>query len=202
MPTQLDKQTWICVGGGPSAPRWMPRAICDYPLATTITTNSGILLCVPDYYFIYDHVALPKFCRVAQVYQNYLKTSIVTLKYKREEVEATGLRVDHTVDQEQKLDRQGPLIDLNFSGLYSVIFALRHRAKVIVAVGNEGYAHAKNQPHHWDCEQPSGTHLGEYTQTYIAPWWQDTIRSCPKVKFRFYGQLNYSVSGPNVEVIA
>lgn len=182
----MPTDTWICLGGGPSAPAMLPVAMVDYPGATTITSNSGIKLIEPDYYYLVDRVARKDFGEQAKRAREN-GTMIITRD--RAALEADGIPVDEDISNQPWCD---------YSGQWCAQFALRNGATTLALVGHEGYHPTPGTPLHWDGERPCPIWLGEETPTHLAPWWRKTIAAWPCVTFHFYGELNYELIGPNV----
>ena len=190
----------------------LPVAMADYPGATRITTNSGILLMhppdvAPHYYFLSDHGACATFAGRAMDLRHTHGTQIITLGRCDSAILSRGLtEVDYLVNPTRPTRpcdfTRGIYTDCMFSGLYCVQFALNQKAKTIVAVGHEGYPLREDDPCYWD---PDDTSLPKkqslaYTTNWIGPWWRAAVAACPDVTFHFYGHMNYEVSGPNVRI--
>ena len=202
--------TWIVLGSSLTAPDMLKVARADYGDTTLITTNSGIELAEPDYYFLSDQFACKQFGQRSKDMQaNGMK--VITLKRLPDALHRRGL--DHADILLPIIHTGTPMIfergvyrDCMFSGLYCSLFAINNGAKRMVVVGHEGYPPGEDDPSYWYSAEKPLEHPPEqrlrYTKLYIGPWWQKVADACPDIEFVFYGDLNYKISGPNVKVIA
>jgi hypothetical protein len=172
----------------------------DYPTAPVVTCNSGIKLVHPDWYFMQDKAAIRMFCTPALEKQK-AGMKIFALRQTVHQLALRGITVDSVIEE---VIQTGPgqfrpgYTTCNFSGIFCAEFALQHGAKTIVAVGHEGYHKTAGELLNWDGTKPSPVWLGEYTDTWLAPWWRGAVCGRPDVTFHFYGGLNFPIEGPNV----
>lgn len=191
----MTHDAWICLGSSPNAPATLAAARKDYPHAVTITTNSGIRLLTPDYYFLSDSLARRLFGNEARELSRQKKTVFIARKAKeRPDV----LIQNERTDVSPQTFIRGQYTQNNLSGLYCVQFALMNGAQTIVAVGHEGYGSAETDRQYWDVRDHTSQNLQHYTRDFIAPWWRACVAACPDVTFHFYGNLRYDIAGPNV----
>jgi hypothetical protein len=187
----------------------LPVALSDYPGANRITTNSGIKLMLPPlaphYYFISDHLACKEFAADAMELRHTHGTQIITLGRLPSAIISRGLTsVDYLIDQARP-DRpcdytRGVYTDCMFSGLYCTQFAINNGAKIIVAVGHEGYPEDEENACYWDGGAPVNKRQAlAYTKNWIGPWWRNAVAACPDITFHFYGRLRFAIDGPNVK---
>jgi hypothetical protein len=197
---------WIALGGSENAPDMFRQAVEDYSDAVTITTNSGIKLIKPDYYFLSDQIACQIFGAQAKEYQA-AGMKIITLQRKHESLVARKL--DHADIFVKQVHSGCPLdvtpdaiTDCMFSGLYCAQYALRNGAEVLALPGHEGYPlNIKNNPKrcYWDDSTPVAPVTGDrHTKEFIGPWWRKIIKVYSNTVFHFYGDLNFEIDGPNV----
>jgi hypothetical protein len=191
----VTHDTWVCLGSSPSAPAMLKVALADYPDAVTITTNSGIRLLTPDYYFLSDSLARRMFGGDARALSRAKRTVFIARKAR--ELPDILINNERTDVSPQTFIR-GQYTQNNLSGLYCVQFALMNGAKTIVAVGHEGYSSRRGDPQYWDRTDGTSPNLLHYTEDFIAPWWRACVAACPDVAFHFYGNLRYDIAGPNV----
>ena len=181
---------WICLGGGPTAPAMLLRALRDYRDATTITSNSGIKIITPDYYYFIDRVALEDFGKMAIEATFNHGTKVLTRD--RDALSARGIPVYEDISTQPWC---------HYSGHWCVQYALRSGAKTLALVGHEGFNPTPGTALHWDGERPCPIWLGTETETHIAPWWRKMVVEWPDATFRFYGRLHFELSGQNVEIV-
>ena len=195
---------WIVLGSSINAPAMLEAARVDYPDATTMTTNAGIDLIRPDYYFLSDQIACKRYGKLA-IQQQAQGTKLVTLKrlvtaMKRRGLDGADIFLE-LLHAGQPLDfTRGVINDCMFSGLFCAQFAIENGAKLIALPGHEGYPPGQDDSSYWD---PSRNRLTEsqrktHTQKWIAPWWQKVVELCDDITFHFYGDLNYEITGANV----
>lgn len=202
----VNSDTWIVLGSSISAPAMLGSAFTDYPDATFITTNAGIRLggTRPDYYFLSDLGACKQYGEEAKRLQAE-GMKIVTLKRNQSALKSRGLdhadillALNHTG---RPLDfARGEINDCMFSGLFCTQFAIESGAKLIAAVGHEGYPLGEHDKSYWraDATDMKWTKRVCHTKKYIAPWWNKVVAMCDDIIFHFYGDLNYEIAGPNV----
>ena len=190
----------------------LPVAQGDYPDATRITTNAGILLMlppdnVPHYYFLSDHIACKLWAAHAMELRHTHGMQVITLgRTYQSAIERRGLAAaDFFIDQKRPSRpcdfERNVYTDCMFSGLYCVQFALNNGAKTLVVVGHEGYPSVENGKCYWNRDETavSWRKCLAYTKNWIGPWWRNAVAACPDVLFHFYGPIQYEVSGPNVK---
>ena len=202
----MDNPTWLCLGSSPSAPTMLPRALAAYPDCTRITTNRGIQLTIPHYYFLSDHFACKQFAEQAMELRHTHGMQVITLGRRYEDaIKRRGLSdVDFLINQSRPTRpcdfARHVYTDCMFSGLYCVQFALNNGATTIVSVGHEGYPSAIGEECYWDHGDPplAKRQALAYTKNWIGPWWRNAVAGCPEVTFHFFGRLEYEVDGPNV----
>ena len=206
MDVRPARDTWLCLGGSPSAPAMLPKALAAYPDCTRITTNSGLKLTIPHYYFLSDHLACKMHAERAMELRHTHGMQVITLgrRYQSAIIKRGLTAVDYIINPGRPTRpcdfARHEYTDCMFSGLYCVQFALNNGAKTIVAVGHEGYPSELGTVCYWDTEEPpmAKRQALAYTKNWIGPWWRNAVAGCPEVTFHFYGPLQYAVDGPNV----
>jgi hypothetical protein len=183
----------------------LPLAQADYSDATTITTNYGIHLLTPDFYFLTDFRACHKFSELSKEVQKSHGTKVVTLKRKPSAMEAR--KIDHA-DIVLELVRHcgydlNAYSDCQLSGLFCLQFAIRNGADTIAAVGHEGYETSKNKGKPYWYETPEEASVFAHqrlTTNVIGPFWRDIVEAHPDVTFHLYGNPKFEISGDNIRI--
>lgn len=198
--------TWIVLGTSASASAMLPIAMTDYPDATTITTNSGIDLIVPDYYFLSDHIACEWHGAKANQYKAEHGMKLVSLN---REIRALQTRGVDQADYLLEISRnhkpgvfcRNIFTDCMFSGLFTAQFAIYSGATTLAIVGHEGYPWRGNQDIYFDGNANSHPvhQRQKITTTRLAPWWQGAVTECGDITFHFYGNLNFEITGSNIK---
>jgi hypothetical protein len=199
------RHEWIVIGSSPSAAESLQRAYARNPLAKTITTNRGHALFRgdrgPDVYHLHDMNA----CQIHHADALRMAGKGVWLTTLRRQSER-ALR-DRGVDGfDEFLElashdhpgrfQRGQYASCGLSGLICLQYVLNHGATHVHLVGMEGYA---DDEHYFDGSEDLGAEKNKrFTTTLIQPFIQSCIDACPDVRFTFYGNLNYEVSGSNV----
>jgi hypothetical protein len=182
---------WLCLGSSTRVLYNLDRFNLEMRLAgsdyVSITSNRGIRLISPTYYFLSDQAA----CR------NYLPDlkrhkHTITLTLKREDsaLRARGL------EYFQEFVREGhPYEPFKLSGLWCIEYACRHGASELLIVGMDGYR--------WAGDRFGEDHPRQATnhnEAIIEPQMAILVKKYPAVQFIFYGKPLYQVAGPNVEI--
>lgn len=196
---------WIVIGSAPSTPEWLSVVRARYPRAVTITTNAGGKLFEPpdrpDYYFLSDSNGCEEY---GELVQALASRGTRTITRKRAESALKGRGVEW-FDEFIKDERPGTMLefrpghycDSGLSGLFCLQYAVNHGACGVHLVGFEGYGDGQ---HWWDKPGvPAKNKNTAFTEKYIRPFVQSVVNACPEVTFHFYGDLNYPISGRNVQ---
>lgn len=194
--------TWITIGSGPDVLFYLPIALHEYPNAKIITTNYGICLIVPDYYFLSDFMACLRFSEISKRYQSKYGMKVITLKRKERALKDRLLTDADIFLEMERVEGyvKGVINDLKLSGLFCTQFALVNGAKRIVAIGHGGYPLEEKNPYWYGWQK--GVEYGfrhHKTRDIIEPFWKSAVVANPEVIFQFYGEMNYRIDGPNVE---
>lgn len=185
MPFGRD-QSWLVLGTSPSHQKWYERLSHARGDMTVITTNNGIETCpAPDYYWISDPRAWRRHREQIEPMRRS-GTLVVTSKHLPGIAQRADVAVDVPVGfpPEQRSFERGRYANGRTSGSIMVQFAVNSGAWDVHIVGCEG----------WGTEKP------RIMQWYV-PLMKSIVRRCPDVRFTFYGDLKYAVSGDNVEII-
>ena len=190
---------WINLGASKDAPAGLKLALEQNPDATTITTNAGILLLNPTYYFLVEHKA-------GKLWSEQIKAA------RQRGTKLICPSVRPSVWQDWNLGEPDYLYtpseaqaDCIYSGLRCTQFALLSGCKRMLLPGHQGYIsdlpHNSNGGDYWLTTQVHGK--GAYRQTLdcIAPWWRLCVKEHPDVEFVWYGSVNFQVDGFNVRKI-
>ncbi|HUT92361.1 MAG TPA: acylneuraminate cytidylyltransferase family protein [Thermoguttaceae bacterium] len=199
---------WIIVGSSISAREGFAAARVACPTAMTITTNRGHILFEeandrPDVYHIHDMVA----CKIHQEHCRAFKAKgshLITINRSQRALNDRGVAWFDEFLELAGQDYPGKFVkgcysSCGLSGLMCLQYALNNGAHHVHLVGMEGYG---EEGHYFNGEPDmSLTKNLRFTTTLIQPFVQSCIDACPDVKFTFYGKLNYTVSGRNVNII-
>ncbi len=203
--------SWIVVGASPSAEIALRKAVARRPDSMRMTTNAGIHLFNGDrldYYWLTDKYACEnhRADREAAIKRG---TQIVTFDSGVEFLKKRGLEnADVFISPKPRI---GPAphykyrqnIDICFSGMWCVQFALDHDATELHLCGLEGYRSTRGDRCVEYFNGKTGLKLGQdYTRIYIRPFLQSCLDECPDTKFILYGKPAYEITGPNLEVVS
>jgi len=203
--------TWLNLGSSHTAPAGFMRALQQYPEPTVITTNSGIKLCVPDYYFLSDQTACKQFARRANDLRRTHGLQLITLKRVPSAWKDRGIpEPDHAMEVtgpggNVEFSRDG-YTDCMFSGLFCAQFAIANGCTRMLLPGHEGYVsnmpQTDNGGDYWEGGAVRNKRAFQHTTLYIGPFWRSCVAACPDIEFVFYGRLNFEIDGDNVKKVS
>ena len=101
---------------------------------------------------------------------------------------------------------RGEYTDAGFTGLFCLQYAINHGATHVAMVGMEGYRSEHGNPCNENFHDPKhrgrvcgrGTMGRRHTERIIGPFTQSCIDTCPDIRFIFYGNPTYKLSGFNL----
>ena len=199
--------TWLVVGSGPSAPDFLQMAQAERP-DKTITCNYGTeLIPDPNYYLLYENLAIELFKDHFRAMREQHGTKLVApvLKAKRPKLAFKTLRaeciIEHRAAKSSGRDqyRRGHYLAAGFAGSLMVQFALENKAHRLLIVGMEGYRSKPNRAVVDTFHGRKGLYnFSDITQRIYAPIMRQIVAAWPEVDFVFYGPLSYEIDGPNV----